>query len=88
MSEETIKIILISLIPSILVYLADRGKQKLDNDTKSTDSVFVAYDKQLIWIEKLEKELEERDAEIKRMNEIIEKLEKRVKELENNGRIN
>ena len=88
MSEETIKIILISLIPSILVYLADRGKQKLDKDTKSTDSVFVAYDKQLIWIEKLEKELEERDAEIKRMNEIIEKLEKRVKELENNGRIN
>lgn len=88
MSEETIKIILISLIPSFLVYLADRGKQKLDKDTKSTDSVFVAYDKQLIWIEKLEKELEERDAEIKRMNEIIEKLEKRVKELENNGRIN
>ena len=88
MSEETIKIILISLIPSFLVYLADRGKRKLDKDTKSTDSVFVAYDKQLIWIEKLEKELEERDAEIKRMNDIIEKLEKRVKELENNGRIN
>ena len=86
MSEETLKIILISLIPSILVYLADRGKQKLDKDNKSTDSIFVAYDKQLIWIEKLEKELAERDEEISRMNEVIKKLEERIKELEENGR--
>ena len=79
MSEETLKIILISLIPSLLVYLAERGKQKLDKDSKSTDSIFVAYDKQLIWIEKLESELEERDKQIK-------DLEERIKELENNGR--
>ena len=86
MSEETLKIILISLIPSILVYLADRRKQKLDKDNKSTDSIFVAYDKQLIWIEKLEKELAERDEEISRMNEVIKELENRIKELEENGR--
>lgn len=79
MSEETLKIILISLIPSLLVYLAEREKQKLDKDSKSTDSIFVAYDKQLVWIEKLEKELEERDKQIK-------DLEERIKELENNGR--
>ncbi|MGX7141457.1 hypothetical protein ACWOBX_08395 [Facklamia languida] len=79
MSEETLKIILISLIPSLLVYLAERGKQKLDKDSKSTDSIFVAYDKQLIWIEKLEKELEERD-------NVIKDLEERIKELEENGR--
>lgn len=79
MSEETLKIILISLIPSLLVYLAERGKQKLDKDSKSTDSIFVAYDKQLIWIEKLEKELEERD-------NVIKDLENKIKELEENGR--
>ena len=78
MSEETLKIILISLIPSLLVYLAERGKQKLDKDSKSTDSIFVAYDKQLIWIEKLESELEERDKQIK-------DLENKIKELEENG---
>lgn len=78
MSEETLKIILISLIPSILVYLAERGKQKLDKDSKSTDSIFVAYDKQLIWIEKLEKELEERD-------NVIKDLENKIKEMEDNG---
>ena len=78
MSEETLKIILISLIPSLLVYLAERGKQKLDKDSKSTDSIFVAYDKQLIWIEKLEKELEEREKQIK-------DLENKIKEMEENG---
>lgn len=78
MSEETLKIILISLIPSLLVYLAEREKQKLDKDSKSTDSIFVAYDKQLIWIEKLESELEEREKQIK-------ELEERIKELEENG---
>lgn len=78
MSEETLKIILISLIPSLLVYLAERGKQKLDKDSKSTDSIFVAYDKQLIWIEKLEKELEERD-------NVIKDLENKIKEMEENG---
>ena len=78
MSEETLKIILISLIPSLLVYLAERGKQKLDKDSKSTDTIFVAYVKQLIWIEKLESELEERDKQIK-------DLENKIKELEENG---
>ena len=76
MSEETIVTICISIIPAVLVYLNEHRKI----DSESSDTV---YDKQKDWIEKLESELKERDVTIAELKRVVNDLEKRIKELEN-----
>lgn len=76
MSEETIVTVIISIIPAVLVYLNEHRKL----DTENSDTV---YDKQKDWIEKLESELKERDDTIAELKRVVNDLEKRIKELEN-----
>ncbi|MGX7077370.1 hypothetical protein [Globicatella sanguinis] len=76
MSEETIVTVFISIIPAVLVYLNEHRKL----DTENSDTV---YDKQKDWITKLESELKERDETIAELKRVVNDLEKRIKELEN-----
>ena len=74
MSEETIRTILVACIPAFFVYLNERRKI-------NTTSQLSVYDKQKDWIEKLENELEERDRKIEALEDVVRKLEARIKEL-------
>ena len=75
MSEQSVITILVSIVPAVLLYMNERKKV-------STQGATTVFDKQQLWIEKLEKELEERDEEIAQLKLIVEELEKRIKELE------
>lgn len=75
MSEQTILTVMVALIPTVLTFINEWRK------IKTTSQVSV-YDKQKDWIEKLEKELEERDKKIDELEETLRRLEARIKELE------
>lgn len=79
MTEETLKTILISLGPALLIFIGERAKLKAEKDKSSEDSKFLAYDKQKDWIEKIEGELEERDAKVKEQDARIKELEAELK---------
>ena len=80
MSEETIRTILVACIPAYFVYLNER--RKIDGSNNGS-----IYDKQRDWIEKLEGELEERDRKIEALEEVVRKLEARIKELEDQNEV-
>lgn len=75
MSEQAIITIIISIVPTFIMFLNERKKV-------NTEGASTVFDKQQVWIEKLEGELEEREIEILELKDIIKGLEARIRDLE------
>lgn len=75
MSEQAIITIIISIVPTFIMFLNERKKV-------NTEGASTVFDKQQLWIEKLEGELEEREIEILELKDVIKGLETRIRDLE------